>query len=170
MAGWHHWLDGREFEWTPGVGDAQGRLACCSSWGRKKSDMTEQLNWTELKSISWWRRKWQAIPVFLPGESRGQRSLVGCCRGLHRVGHNWSDFACMPACIREVNGNPLQCSCLENPRDGGAWWAAIYGVAQLWTGLKRLSSKALILYPSPRPPKYTYCDYIWSITKQNNPK
>ena len=47
MAGWHHWLDGREFEWTPGVGDGQGGLACCDSWGRNESDMTEQLNWTE---------------------------------------------------------------------------------------------------------------------------
>ena len=49
MAGWHHWLDGRECEWTPGVGDGQGGLACCDSWGRKESDTTEQLNWTELK-------------------------------------------------------------------------------------------------------------------------
>ena len=48
MAGWHHWLDGREFEWTPGVGDGQGVLACCYSWGCKESDTTEWLNWTEL--------------------------------------------------------------------------------------------------------------------------
>ena len=41
MAGWHHWLDGRESEWTPGVGDGQGGLACCDSWGHKESDMTE---------------------------------------------------------------------------------------------------------------------------------
>ena len=47
MAGWHHWLDGREFEWTQGVGDGQGGLACCNSWGRKESDTTEQLNWTD---------------------------------------------------------------------------------------------------------------------------
>ena len=46
-AGWHHWLDGYESEWTPGVGDGQGGLACCDSWGRKESDMTEQLNWTD---------------------------------------------------------------------------------------------------------------------------
>ena len=49
MAGWHHWLDGRESEWTPGDGDRQGGLACCDSWGRKESDMTERLNWTELR-------------------------------------------------------------------------------------------------------------------------
>ena len=47
MAGWHHQLDGHESEWTPGVGDGQGGLECCDSWGRKESDTTEQLNWTE---------------------------------------------------------------------------------------------------------------------------
>ena len=51
MAGWHHQLDGREFEWSPGVGDGQGGLACCTSWGRKESDTTEQLNWIELRSL-----------------------------------------------------------------------------------------------------------------------
>ena len=45
MAGWHHRLDGHEFGWTPGVGDGQGGLACCVSWGRKESDMTERLHW-----------------------------------------------------------------------------------------------------------------------------
>ena len=49
MAGWHHQLDGREFEWTLGDGDGQGGLACCNSWGRREWDMTEWLNWTELK-------------------------------------------------------------------------------------------------------------------------
>ena len=53
MAGWHHRLDGHEFEWTPGVGDGQGSLACCDSWGRKESDTTERLNWTELENWSW---------------------------------------------------------------------------------------------------------------------
>ena len=48
MAGWHHQLDGREFEWTPGVGDGQGGLAHCNSWGCKESDRTERLNWIEL--------------------------------------------------------------------------------------------------------------------------
>ena len=50
LAGWHHWLNGHEFGWTPGVGDGQGGLACCDSWGRKESDTTEQLNWTELNA------------------------------------------------------------------------------------------------------------------------
>ena len=49
MAGWYHWLDGRESEWTPGLGDGQGGLACCDSWGSKESDTTEWLTWTELK-------------------------------------------------------------------------------------------------------------------------
>ena len=47
MAGWHHWLDGGESGWTPGVGEGQGGLACCDSWGHKESDTTEQLNWTD---------------------------------------------------------------------------------------------------------------------------
>ena len=51
MAWWHHWVDGRESEWTPGVGDGQGSLACCDSWGRKESDTIERLNRTEM---NWW--------------------------------------------------------------------------------------------------------------------
>ena len=51
MVGWHHQLDGHGFEWTPGVGDGQGDLACCGSWGRKESDITERRNRTELKAI-----------------------------------------------------------------------------------------------------------------------
>ena len=57
MAGWHHWLYGCESEWTLGVGDGQGGLACCDSWGRKESDMTEQLNWNE---YLWKEEKWKA--------------------------------------------------------------------------------------------------------------
>ena len=58
MAGRHHWLDGHEFGWTPGVGDGQGGLVCCNSWGRKESEMTERLNWAErsdfIPSVHWW--------------------------------------------------------------------------------------------------------------------
>ena len=53
MAGWHHWLDGRAFKWTLGVGDGQGGLACCNSWGHKESDMTEWLNWTAYVILQW---------------------------------------------------------------------------------------------------------------------
>ena len=52
MAGWHHWLNGRESEWTPGAGDGQGGVACCDSWGPKESDTTERLNWTEWLTLS----------------------------------------------------------------------------------------------------------------------
>ena len=83
MVGWHHPLNGHEFEQTPGVGDGQGGLVCCGSWSRRESDTTEQLH-----------------------------------------------FHVSLSCIGEGNGNPLQCSCLENPRAGGAWWAAVSGVAQ----------------------------------------
>ena len=51
MAGWHHWLDGRESEWTLGVGDGHGGLVCCDSWGHKALDMTERLNWTEAEWV-----------------------------------------------------------------------------------------------------------------------
>ena len=61
--------------------------------------------------------------------------------GFLRVGHNWASSLSL-SCIGEGNGNPLQCSCLENPRDGGAWWAAVYGVTQSRTRLKLLSSTA----------------------------
>ena len=58
MAGWHHWLDGRESEWTLGIGDGQGGLACCDSWGHKESDTTEQLNWMELNFLCYKRKPW----------------------------------------------------------------------------------------------------------------
>ena len=59
MVGWHHWLDGHGFGWTPGVGDGQGDLACYSSWGREESDTTERLNWTELWKEQRKRRKFK---------------------------------------------------------------------------------------------------------------
>ena len=61
MAGWHHWFDGHEFEWTPGVGDGPGGLACCDSWGRKESDTTERLSWTELTLGLFWRFTYLAV-------------------------------------------------------------------------------------------------------------
>ena len=91
-----------------------------------------------------WRKQWHPTPVLLPGKSHGQRSLVGCSPR----GHEESDtterlhFQFSLSHIGEGNGNPLQCSCLENPRDRGAWWAAIYGIAQSRTRLKRLSSSS----------------------------
>ena len=91
-----------------------------------------------------WRRRWHPTPVLLPGKSHGRRSLVGCSPW----GRKESDtterlhFHFSLSYIGEGNGNTLQFSCLENPRDGGAWGAAISGVAQSWTRLKRLSSSS----------------------------
>ena len=69
MAGWHHGLDGREFMWTPGVGDRQGGLVCCNSWGQNELDMTEPLNWTELN----WRTYRLTTPTM-----KKQRGTRGC--------------------------------------------------------------------------------------------
>ena len=90
------------------------------------------------------RRQWHPTPVLLPGKSHGQRSLVGCSPwGREELDMTeWLHFHFSLSCIEEGNGNPLQCSCLENPRDRGAWWAAVYGVAQSRTRLKRLSSSS----------------------------
>ena len=86
----------------------------------------------------------QPTPVLLPGNSHGRRSLVDCsplgCWELDTT--QWLHFHFSLSCIGEGNGNPLQCSCLENPRDGGAWWDAIYVVAPGQTWLKGLSSSS----------------------------
>ena len=91
-----------------------------------------------------WRRQWHPTTVLLPGISHGWRSLVGCspwgCKESDTT--EWLHFDFSLSCIGEGNSNPLQCSCLENPRDGGAWWAAVYGVTQSRTQLKRLSSSS----------------------------
>ena len=93
-------------------------------------------------NICWQRRQWHPTPVLLRGKSHGQRSLVDCSPwGLEESDMTeWLHFSFSLSCIGEGNGNPLQRSCLEDPRDGGAWWAAVYGVAQSQTRLKRLSS------------------------------
>ena len=89
-------------------------------------------------------RQWHPTPVLLPGKSHGWRNLAGCSPW----GREESDTTerlhlhFSLSCIGEGNGNPLQCSCLENPRDGGTWWAAVYGVTQSRTRLKRLSSSS----------------------------
>ena len=89
-----------------------------------------------------WRRQWHPTPVLLPGKSHGRRSLVGCnpwgCKELDTT--EWLHLHFSLSCIGEGNGNPLQRSCLENPRDRGAWWAAVYGVPQSRTRMKWLSS------------------------------
>ena len=95
-------------------------------------------------AVAGWRRQWHPTPVLLPGKSHGRRSLVGCSPW----GRKESDTTerlhvhFSLSCTGEGNGSPLQCSCLENPRDGGGWWAAVYGVAQSWPRLRRLSSSS----------------------------
>ena len=113
--------------WASLVAQTVKRLPAC---GRPRLDP-----WAEKIP---WRREWQPTPVLLSGKFHGQRSLVG----YSPWGRKKSDtterlhFHFSLSRIGEGNGNPLQCSCLENPRDGGAWWAAVCGVAQSWTRLK----------------------------------
>ena len=127
----------------------------CESWTLKNAEHEriyafELWCWRRLLWVPWTARgSNQSIlkeinPEYLPGKSHGRRSLVGCSPW----GREESDrterlpFHFSLSCIGEGNGNPLQCSCLENPRDGGPWWAAIYGVTQSRTRLKRLSSSS----------------------------
>ena len=93
------------------------------------------------------RRQWHPTPVLLLGKSHGRRSLVSCSPWGHEELDTTEQlhFHFSLSCIGEGNGNPLQCSCLENPRDGRAWWAAVYGVIQSRTRLKRLSSNSSIV-------------------------
>ena len=102
-------------------------------------------------SVSLWlslrRRQWHTTPALLPGNSHGRRSLVGrspwgCTESdtTERLHFHFS-----LSCTGEGNDNPLQCSCLENPRDRGAWWAAVYGVTQSRTRLKRLSNSSSMI-------------------------
>jgi len=110
-----------------------------------------------LLNICSWRRQWHPTPVLLPGKSHGRRSLVGCSPW----GREESDtterlhFDFSLSCIGEGNGNPLQCSCPENPRDRGALWAAVSGVAQSRTRLKRLSSSSNICRTDPSTQRIT---------------
>ena len=119
-------------------------------------------------SVHKWRRQWHPTPVLLPGKSHGWSSLMGCSPW----GREESDrterlhFHFSLSGIGEGNGTPLQCSCLENPRDGGAWWAAVYGVAQRRTRLKRLAAAAAAYmfqcyFPNSfRPPLFSLHPHI----------
>ena len=128
----------------PGESQGRGSLLGCRLWGRTEWDT---IGSDLAAAAAYWiqrRRQWQPTPVLLPGKSHGRRSLVG----YSPWGRQESDtterlhFHFSLSSIGKGNGNPLQSSCLENPRDGGAWWAAVYGVAQSRTLLKRLSSSS----------------------------
>ena len=103
------------------------------------------------------RRQWHPTPVLLPGKSHGRRSLVGCSPWGSEESDTteWLHFHFSLSCIGEGNGNSLQCSCLENPRDGAAWWAAIYGVAQSRTRLKWFGSSSR--WPAKSLQSCIYC-------------
>ena len=132
MAGWYHRLNGREFEWTLGVGDGQGGLACCDSWGCKESDTTERLNWTELKQSA--RIHGSLFRKCRAGVQQSGGKVRQSIRGLG------DEF---PSCclegpedpLEKEMANPLQYSCLGNPMDRGAWWAIVHGVAKSRTRL-----------------------------------
>ena len=130
--------------------------------------------------LSMWRRRRHPIPVLLPGKSHGQRSLVGCgpwcCEESDTTERLPFHFS-----LGEGNGNPLQCSCLENPKDGGAWWAAVYGVTQGRTWLKWLSSSSRLSMQGPSmsncnsPENATYKPFclgkwwlVWWCTQEVN--
>ena len=122
------------------------------------SDIAEKIVFSSSKqsenfSKKYQRRQWHPTPVLLPGKSHGWRSLVGCSPWGREESDTteWLHFHFSLSCIAEGNGNPLQCSCLENPRDGGAWWVPIYGVAQSRTRLKQLSSSSHLI-----PDKYKF--------------
>ena len=210
MAGWHHRFDGHEFGWTPRVGNGQGGLACCNSWGCKESDTTERLNWTELKDVKmnkasnrkanpkidiWMqKRKWnvsntfhieyrdtkkihqnkfswkywgqhrkelkQYMNIMKKGKQDKEMHLHNRPQGMwgklkdcivllnHKFRDIWMIWTGSYAearsrgknsCYIDFYGTPLQHSCLENPMDGGAWWATVHGVAKSWTRLSDIT-------------------------------
>ena len=112
-------------------------------------------------SACFWRRQWHPTPVLLPGKSHGWRSLEGCSPW-GRWGLDTTErlhFHFLLSFIGEGNGNPLQCSCLENPRDGGAWWAASMGSCRVehdWSDLAAACFRMQIC--TFRMCMYDYCE------------
>ena len=118
MVGWHHQINGHEFEQAPVVGDGQGSLACCSPWGRKESDMTEQLNWNEWNSPSF-GASWVVLMVNNPPVNAA-----------HIRDEGWiAESGRSPG---EGNSNPFQYSCLGYSMGRGAWQATVYGLTKEW--------------------------------------
>ena len=132
MGGWHHQLDGLGFGWTPGVGDGQGGLECCGSWGCKESDMTERLNWAELifnvwdilKKMYLWNKNLPSIWTRLVKNPPATQQTP-----VHFLGQEDS--------LREGTGYPFQYSGLENTVDRGTWQSIVHGVAEsdIWEWL-----------------------------------
>ena len=119
----------------PGKSHGWKSLVGYSPRGRKESDTTERLYFLSFYS-SFWRRKWQPTPVLLPEKSHGWKSLVGYSPWGRKESDTTEQLHFLSiVSFGEGNGYPLQCFCLENPMDGGAWWAAVYGGAKSRTRL-----------------------------------
>ena len=118
MAGWHHRFDGHEFEWTPEVGDEQGGLACCDSWGRKESGMTEQLNWTEpfITNLGSVKQHWFIISQFC--RCGVQVGSLGCLLGVPQAEIRVSASLCT---YPEVEGKDLLTDGLKLAEFSSLW-------------------------------------------------
>ena len=120
MVGWHHRLDGHEFEWTPGVGNGQGGLACCSSWGHKESDwVTELTSW-----LKWLERAFPVVHI-VKNPLAVQETQV------------WSLSSEYP--LEEGMAPHSSILSWGIPMDRGDWWATLHGVTKSQTRLKRLT-------------------------------
>ena len=150
MAGWHHWLNGRESEWTPGIGDGQGGLAFCDSWGRKESDMTERLNWTELNTH---------VSICIIVQVQEHHILYTCNTRTFNIEQvlTWLDGT---TDAMDMNLGKFQ----EMVKDREAWCAAVHGIMKrsdmTWQLFNTNNCLVLVKYPSSH-----WCQ--WNMKRRN---
>ena len=162
MAGWHHWLDGHEFGWTPGVGDGQGGLACCDSWGHRESDTTQRLNWTEEQKSKGtvnslekkvgraWKISWGASLLYSPLTRQRNKAIFLCplnsvsvffiWQQSHNLGNNkeaWGEIQARPhrqdfCCRREKTRTGSLTHSLEGGGQVGVLNQVRVGVGPGW--------------------------------------